>query len=417
MSLLQKTEHTSPSQELGDVTGYDADYWKDSGFQSFKEQGHSGRERSDARHERGGRGGYRGGRGGHNGHAAAGHINQAGFPPNGQRYSSHGVYSPQQQNPYSPPPGQYAFSGHGSRNGRGNARSQSLTNGPSYSGRAANGGNNAQRTHSLQTSELPQEYQMHGYNGFSQFPSPFQDPDLIHGLKLQVEYYFSLDNLCKDTFLRKNMDSQGFVLLSTVASFQRMAALAPSLDFVRLACAQSEKIDYVVGDDNVERLRSREKWEMFLMPMDERDQGARTAGPAHFQWRSHDRIPQAPYPGQMIPSAYPAVSPTGYGQHYGQNGTDQMYSFYPNGMHAEPNVNGGAVNGFHYPGESQLSATVADFAPSGFAGPAVTLDDFQNWPDEQVDSFMVNLSDERAQSAGEEKSNPAVVNGSKESSR
>ncbi|OCK78937.1 hypothetical protein K432DRAFT_279072, partial [Lepidopterella palustris CBS 459.81] len=44
------------------------------------------------------------------------------------------------------------------------------------------------------------------------------------------EYYFSVDNLCKDMFLRKRMDSKGFVLLSVIAEFNRIKQLTPDIE-------------------------------------------------------------------------------------------------------------------------------------------------------------------------------------------
>jgi la-related protein 1 len=39
----------------------------------------------------------------------------------------------------------------------------------------------------------------------------------------QIDYYFSDDNLCKDTYLRQRMDDQGWVPLSLIAGFPKVS--------------------------------------------------------------------------------------------------------------------------------------------------------------------------------------------------
>ncbi|KAI9470058.1 MAG: hypothetical protein EXX96DRAFT_588641 [Benjaminiella poitrasii] len=77
----------------------------------------------------------------------------------------------------------------------------------------------------------------------------------------QIEYYFSIDNLCKDVYLRKQMDSNGFVDLSFVANFNRVKGLTTELDLIREALDNSQIIE-IKGD----KLRKREGWETWLMP-------------------------------------------------------------------------------------------------------------------------------------------------------
>ncbi|KAL7323049.1 hypothetical protein PS15p_211008 [Mucor circinelloides] len=77
----------------------------------------------------------------------------------------------------------------------------------------------------------------------------------------QIEYYFSVDNLCKDVFLRQQMDSNGFVDLSFIANFNRVKGLTTDLDLIREALDNSQILE-VKG----EKLRKREGWETWLMP-------------------------------------------------------------------------------------------------------------------------------------------------------
>ncbi|RRT81291.1 hypothetical protein B296_00002541 [Ensete ventricosum] len=53
---------------------------------------------------------------------------------------------------------------------------------------------------------------------------PAIDPQRAALLK-QIDYYFSSDNLCKDIYLRQNMDDQGWVPVSVIAQFNRVSQL------------------------------------------------------------------------------------------------------------------------------------------------------------------------------------------------
>jgi hypothetical protein len=70
------------------------------------------------------------------------------------------------------------------------------------------------------------------------------------------EYYFSVDNLLKDMFLRRRMDSQGFVSLEFIAGFNRIKHLSTDLELIKLVCQQSSVVQYRTGEDGQDRLRS-----------------------------------------------------------------------------------------------------------------------------------------------------------------
>lgn len=46
------------------------------------------------------------------------------------------------------------------------------------------------------------------------------------------EYYFSLHNLERDFFLRRKMDTQGFLPISLIASFHRVQALTTDVSLI-----------------------------------------------------------------------------------------------------------------------------------------------------------------------------------------
>lgn len=350
-----------------------------------KDQVYPGRERGEGRGERGR--GYRG-RGAHNG-SAGGHASISGFPP-GAQYPVQGLPGPH-HGPYSPPLHQNAFgpgfaSGSTRGGGRGNGRGTSGSSGFARGG--TNGGGPPSKLAHVNTNAGAPEYTMNPFSGYG-FHPPFYDPIIIQTLMSQVEYYLSVENLCKDFFIRKRMDSKGFVRLSVIANFNRMRDLAPNIDHIRVACESSDNIDYVVGDDNIERLRLRNKWEIFVRPMEEREEEAQNDGPA--QWVLKSRQGGRPsYTGPMMMPGYMPTSPTAYPPIFSPE--DQLFQpQYMNGAHYEPAMDGADTNGHRYGMDSQLSAAVPEFSPSG-PGP-FTLENATTFSDKQVEDLKVLVTD------------------------
>ncbi|KAH7326687.1 hypothetical protein B0I35DRAFT_475308 [Stachybotrys elegans] len=314
------------------------------------ESNHAPRERPEGRNERG-RGGFRG-RGNHfgNSHSQSQSINSGGFTQGGGPASrAQGPYSPParqngQGQMYMPPTQR---GGRGGRNaGSGNYHRMSLPNGSS-------------RVPPVQTQFAGYEYPMAPMSAMP-FQPPYWDHAMMPFIKSQIEYYFSIENLCKDMYLRKRMDSQGFVPLHFVAAFKRMRELSGDLGLIRAVCEESNEIDFVLGDDDCERLRRRSGWETFVLPMGERDELARNHGPNQFSFKSrsyhfghpYNGMPPMPY-GMASPPAYPIPGEVQYPPYTGE---------LTNGHGVNGMMNGGAVNG--HGGPSQLSADVPDFSPS-----------------------------------------------------
>jgi la-related protein 1 len=88
-----------------------------------------------------------------------------------------------------------------------------------------------------------------------------------------------VDNLCKDLFLRKHMDSQGFVMLNFIANFKRIRNLTEDFDLLRHCSRQLRNAEYQFGEDGIDRLRPREKWEQWVLAIEQRDPSAQTDGP------------------------------------------------------------------------------------------------------------------------------------------
>lgn len=309
-----------------------ADKVKDSTTQSTENAQAS---RPEGRGERG-RGGYRG----------------RGHPVNGQSQHQHSASvngtagfssqaAPRAQGPYSPPLRQGAHGqmfmppaqrGRGGRNGAGNYHRMSLPNGQT-------------RMPAVQAQFGPYDYSIPPMAGIPFQPHPYWDNMVVPMLKSQIEYYFSIENLCKDMYLRARMDSQGFVPLHFISAFKRMRDLSPDLGLIRAVCEESIDVEYIVGEDDCERLRRREDWQKFVLPMEDRDELARNHGPAHLTYKNR---------------AY-AFSNQFNGVPYGAYPNDPSFQQYVDGAQVAPAVNG-LVNGN---GTTQLSAEVPDFSPSG----------------------------------------------------
>ncbi|KAK1996846.1 La domain-containing protein [Colletotrichum falcatum] len=315
---------------------------KESQSNATNEQAGPVRERGEGRGDRG-RGGYRG-RGSHPGNVPM-HSQQPSYMGNGNSFSSQG---PRQfTNPSLHQNGNFAssYGGSQSRGGRG-GRGQSNGSGAF---RGAGGPSNSGRMRQVQTniSQVSWDYSMPMTPG--SYPAFYEQTR--HLMIPQFEYYFSVENLLKDEFLRKHMDSQGFVPLELVLGFSRVRTVADP-QTLRAICAECPQLDYVIGDDGVERLRSRTHWQKFVYSkMELRFESARNAGPQYFYPRSLHAM--APYDHGML-GDYPVVSPSAY-----PNGTENGYVAYPTELPA--GRTNGLVNGAGP--ETQLSAQVPEFQP------------------------------------------------------
>ncbi|OAY79728.1 La-related protein 1C [Ananas comosus] len=89
---------------------------------------------------------------------------------------------------------------------------------------------------------------------------PTIDPKQAKLLR-QIDYYFSTENLCKDTYLRENMDDQGWVPLSLIANFNRVRQLTDDIQFVMETVQLSSAVE-LQGD----KIRRRYDWRNWLLP-------------------------------------------------------------------------------------------------------------------------------------------------------
>ncbi|XP_049393958.1 la-related protein 1C-like isoform X1 [Solanum stenotomum] len=77
----------------------------------------------------------------------------------------------------------------------------------------------------------------------------------------QIDYYFSNENLIKDTFLRQNMDEQGWVPVTLIAGFKKVMELTDNIQLI-LNVVRSSTVVEVQG----EKLRRRNDWFHWLIP-------------------------------------------------------------------------------------------------------------------------------------------------------
>lgn len=98
----------------------------------------------------------------------------------------------------------------------------------------------------------------------SQTPHPVLTPTIPLSTRLlgQIEYYFSSQNLASDIYLRRQMDSKGWLLIDEIASFNRVKQLTTDIELVHEVLSQSSIIEM---RENYIRL-SNGKWKNYVLP-------------------------------------------------------------------------------------------------------------------------------------------------------
>ncbi|KAJ1458953.1 hypothetical protein M885DRAFT_512041 [Pelagophyceae sp. CCMP2097] len=92
-----------------------------------------------------------------------------------------------------------------------------------------------------------------------------EDSALEDAIRVQVEYYFSVQNLVSDVYLRTQcMDARGFVPLEAICAFKRLQALAADVALVGAAVATSDKLQVEVIDGRI-HVRTADRPERWVM--------------------------------------------------------------------------------------------------------------------------------------------------------
>ena len=98
-------------------------------------------------------------------------------------------------------------------------------------------------------------------------PPYFANPMLRNCIKTQLEYYFSVENLCRDIYLRLNMNNEGWIDLSFIAGFNRVKIL--TIDQELLADVLINECSLLIEyNPETRQLRKREDWGLWVYPED-----------------------------------------------------------------------------------------------------------------------------------------------------
>ncbi|XP_070499859.1 la-related protein 1 [Chironomus tepperi] len=95
-------------------------------------------------------------------------------------------------------------------------------------------------------------------------PAPFTIDtigNIKESIKKQIEYYFSEENLNRDFFLRRKMDTEGYLPITLIASFHRVQALSSDVALVLSAVKESDKLE-VYKDFKIRTKYDPLKWPM-----------------------------------------------------------------------------------------------------------------------------------------------------------
>ncbi|KAJ2905105.1 hypothetical protein MKZ38_006351 [Zalerion maritima] len=345
-----------------------------------KDPAANARDRENGRGERG-RGGYRG-RGGHasgaHGHS---HSYSHSHSHSQQGYAGHGGYNNSaRQGPFSPTGGTAPYtSGHG-RGSRGSARGQFGRNGGPPSAVANLNptptlGVNGPLPHRVDPivtgASMPPPYSYanpgppYSAPPVSSTPQVLNSEGMLIVLTRQVSYWFSKDNLVKDTWLRKHMDDDGFVPFSLIAGFTRVKQLLATDEDLRYAIAGSNVADLWCANDGVERIRCRHNWQDWIFPHLDRFDGGKMKAVEPFMVHSPDYIPPQPvqpwFQGANNNAPY-------YPAQFPQPEANPSFAHHYNHQQQYPVMNGMVAN--HYNHGRGLTAEAPEFAPTNEAGPA-----------------------------------------------
>lgn len=196
-------------------------------------------------------------------------------------------------------------------------------------------------------------------------------------------------------FLRKHMDSQGFVFLSVLANFNRIRQLTQDMELIKLVCLNSVNIEIRTGEDGIDRLRKKEGWQQWVLSMEERDPSAQNEGSS----RMHQpRIAQSPMFAvpygfdEMLETPASYTSQPHMAEHKQQDGISASM-YLPNGIGPTANEKPSVASTTQTPNP----ATVPDFSPAGpvptngrgFSPIEPHVHSASSFSDEQVESLMI----------------------------
>jgi len=156
-------------------------------------------------------------------------------------------------------------------------------------------------TRNPQTAPRRYGYQGEGYSYDPRYSRPNKPESLSETIVRQVEFYFSVNNLCRDVYLRMRMSQDGWVPLQIICNFNKMKQLTTDkrliLDTLK---ASSTKLEV---DDAKQRLRIKGDWATWIFPKDEETGGYLTGEGLKFM--SKEETEEL----QKVPEPLPASAP------------------------------------------------------------------------------------------------------------
>ncbi|KAK6363670.1 hypothetical protein TWF730_001090 [Orbilia blumenaviensis] len=155
----------------------------------------------------------------------------------------------------------------------------------------------------------------------------------VQNVMNQLSYYFSLDNMVKDTYLRSHMDTQGWIFLDVIAGFRKVKEMTKdNKNIVREACIQSPDVEFRgYHPDGRERLRSARNPSEWVLKYEDRDESCRHDGPywTDNRFAAAPQYMNNPYPMYFQGPAMPPMPVAGP--------TDQQFPPY-NGYPPQPHM-------------------------------------------------------------------------------
>lgn len=137
----------------------------------------------------------------------------------------------------------------------------------------------------------------------------------LAALKGQIEYYFGMENLCRDVYLRMNMNEEGWCTLSFLATFSRVKSLATEVSLISQSIKDSEVVEL---DATEQMIRKRGDWATWVYSPEAKESiRARTGTP----------LPQEQH--QVALSEPTEASPAAVGAEVTDQELDGLFVFAP----------------------------------------------------------------------------------------
>jgi hypothetical protein len=150
-------------------------------------------------------------------------------------------------------------------------------------------------------------------------------------LRRQIEYYFSVGNLARDTYLRGLMNSRGYVVLENLLTFPRIQQLSQNVDELTAAARASTSLK--VKNRSV-RLRS--EWQTWVYPKPTNDDDSSEEDAS----KEDESSTYGSQPNEMLPGSLPpSMNPYPYyiyPQYIPYNYQNNMMGMGVNMLHDQP---------------------------------------------------------------------------------